>query len=158
MTNAPFDLQRAHRWFAVELNNLAWDTLGMETRTDEQNERMLNAAHAACLHWHEVGTELNHQRALCLLATVHARLGYADSAVRYANKCLELSAEVGEAQTPFDVATNYGCAALAYNVAGQEDKAAEMLAKAQKVAAAFTDAEDKSVFERFYVFPVAAQD
>lgn len=157
MTNAPFDLPHAHRWFAVELNNLAWDILELETRTEEQNERMLHAAHAACFHWQEVGTALNHQRAVCLLATVHARLGYADSAVRYANKCLELSAEVGEAQTLFDVATSYGCAALAYRIAEQDGKAAEMLAEAQKVAATFTDADDKAVFERLYVLPGAAR-
>ncbi|MEX0776129.1 MAG: hypothetical protein WD042_10520 [Phycisphaeraceae bacterium] len=25
MTDALFDVKRAHRWFAVELNNLAWE-------------------------------------------------------------------------------------------------------------------------------------
>jgi hypothetical protein len=32
-------------------------------------ERMIHAAHAACFHWLQVGSLLNHLRAECLLAT-----------------------------------------------------------------------------------------
>jgi hypothetical protein len=150
MSNAPFDLQRAHRWFAVEFNNLVWDTLELPERTDEQSERMVHAAHAACFHWEEVGTALNRLRALCLLATVHARVGFAETAVHYATQCVALCEAGTEGQQPFDVATAYGCAALAYGCAGHADKAEEMRAKAGAVVSTFTDADDKAVFERFY--------
>jgi hypothetical protein len=40
-------ITRSHRWHAVECNNLAWDLAGQPSRTDLQNEEMLNAAHAA---------------------------------------------------------------------------------------------------------------
>ena len=41
MTEAPFDLPRAQRWFAVECNNAAWDLLDkpglVGVRPDERN-------------------------------------------------------------------------------------------------------------------------
>ena len=35
MTQPPFDVQRAHRWFAVELNNLAWEIVEADSRTED---------------------------------------------------------------------------------------------------------------------------
>ena len=151
MTEAPFDIQRAHSWFAVELNNLAWDTLEKKNRTEEDNEQMVHAAHAACFHWLQVGTVLNHQRAQCLLATVYAKLGYAEPAVRHASKCLELSQQTGDEQEAFDLATAYGCAAQAYKCAQQSDKASHMQEKALQVASTFDAPEDKQVFDRLYL-------
>lgn len=75
MSTAPFDLPKAHRWFAVELNNLCWDLIEAEHRSAEQTERMIHAAHAACHHWLQVGTAVNNLRAECLLATAYALAG-----------------------------------------------------------------------------------
>ena len=41
------EITRSHRWHAIEYNNLAWDLAGQPSRTDLQNEEMLNAAHVA---------------------------------------------------------------------------------------------------------------
>ena len=150
MAEAPFDIQQAHRWFAVELNNLAWDLIDKENRTEDDVERMMHAAHASCFHWMQVGTPLHHLRAQCLLTTVYARLDHADSALRHAIRCLELSQQAGDEQTAFDRATAYGCATLAYATAQQPDKAAEMQQKAREVAATFDDPDDKEVFQRLY--------
>ena len=106
-------------WFAVECNNGCWDLLEAESLTPQQAERLVHMAHAACHHWLQVGTGLNHLRAECLLATVYARLGYGDAAERHANRCLELSAEAGESQTAFDRATAHGCAGRALALAGR---------------------------------------
>jgi hypothetical protein len=150
MTPAPFDVQRAHRWFAVELNNLAWDTVEASDRTDEQTELMLHAAHAACYHWLQVGDLLNHLRAQCLLTTAYACAGHAEAALRHAVKCLELSEQAGEEQSDWDLATTYACAAKAYQIAQLTDHAAAMQAQAQAVAATFEDEDDKALFERLY--------
>ena len=150
MAEAPFDVSRAHRWFAVECNNLGWDLLEKSDRTADENERMIHAAHAACFHWLHAGNLLNHLRAQCLLATVYARAGLPEAAVRHAEKCLALSREAGETQTPFDLATAHGCAALAYRLAGNASLAAAAQQQALAAAEKLTTADDRSVFDSLY--------
>jgi hypothetical protein len=109
-----FAVGRAHRWFAVECNNRAWDLVEKSDRTVEETERMIHAAHAALWHWRKVGTEINHLRARCLLATAYLAANDCDTAVRYADQCVELSEQLGDAQTTFDRAMVYGSASRAH--------------------------------------------
>ena len=153
MTEPPFDLQRAHRWFGVEFNNVAWDLVEKEDRTADEAERMIHAAHASCLHWLQVGSPVNHQRAHCLLATVYAAAGLFDMAARYAERCLSLSSENGETQTAFDLATAFGCAARAYAGVRRTEAAREHYQQALRAAEKFEDAEDRQVFDRLYPAP-----
>jgi len=74
-----------HRYFAIECNNRAWD-LSTSTRSPEDDEEMLNVAHASALHWQIAGNELNHMRACMLLAEVHALRGLGDTALLYAHR------------------------------------------------------------------------
>lgn len=150
MADAPFDVQRAHRWFAVELNNLAWDLLEKADRLADDNERMIHAAHGACFHWLQVGDLLNHLRAQNLLATVYAKAGLAEAAVRHAEKCLSLSSEASDKQTPFDLACVHGCAAAAYRAVGHTAQALAAQQKAAAAAAQLTDPADRAVFDGLY--------
>jgi hypothetical protein len=153
MTAPPFDVKLAHRWFAVELNNLAWDVVETEVISPPDVERMIHAAHAACFHWLEVGDGLNHLRAQCLLATAYAKAGLAESAVRHAERCLSLSAEAGTRQTAFDQATSHACAAAAYKLAGRLSDARSEYQNPLAAAAKFDDAGDMKVFEKLYPSP-----
>lgn len=153
MADAPFDLPRAHRWFAVELNNLAWDLVESAERTVEDSERMIHAAHAACFHWLQAGTLLNHVRAQCLLATAYAASSLGEAAARHAERCLGLSHQAGETQSPFDRATAHGCAANAYALVGRLNEAREQYRLAKEVAATFTDSAEIEVFVRLYPAP-----
>ena len=74
-----------HRFFAIETNNRAWLLAGRR-RSQAEDEEMLSNAHASLLHWTETGTELNRQRALMLLAHVHALVGLGASALVYARE------------------------------------------------------------------------
>ena len=151
MADAPFDIKRAHRWFAVELNNIAWDLLEAPRRSPADNERMIHAAHAACYHWLEAGNLLNHLRAQCLLATAYSKAGLPEAAVRHADRCLALSDEAGETQTAFDRAAAHGCASLAYSFAG---RSADARAEYEMAAAAkFDDPGELAVFQRLYPAP-----
>lgn len=150
MNNPPFDLPKAKRWFAVELNNTAWDLLEAASLNEDQIERMIHAAHAACYFWLEAGNQLNHLRAQNLLATAYARAGRGEAAVYHARQCLKLSLAAGATQTNFDRAAAYGCAALAYDLAGNLTKAAEYRSQASTAAARLTEADEKSVFDRLY--------
>jgi hypothetical protein len=153
MPEPPFDVQAAHRWFAIELNNLAWDLIESDSLTDDDREQLIDAAHASSYHWRQVGTPLNHQRAQCLLATAYAVSGFPESALRHAQRCLELSRETGNEQSPFDLATAYGCASRACAVVGDRSEAARHYAQAIKHVADFEHAEDRGVFEKLYPAP-----
>jgi hypothetical protein len=153
MTTAPFDVKRAHQWFAVELNNRTWDLVERDERSPADVDRMIHAAHAACYHWLEVGDALNHLRAECLLATAYATAHLPEPAVRHAEKCLMLLRDAGERATPFDRATAHGCASVAYKLAGCMDEARAEYDRAQAAAEEFDDPAERPVFERFYPAP-----
>lgn len=153
MNTPPFDEPRAHRWFAVELNNLAWELVEAGQRSPADNERMIHAAHGACFHWQQVGNLLNHVRAQCLLATAYVRAGLPESAVRHAERCLSLSREAGDTQTAFDRATAHGCASVAYSLAGRRDDAVSQHHLARAAAEHSDDPSERPVFERLYPAP-----
>lgn len=147
MAEAPFDLPRAQRWFAVECNNAAWELLDKSSRTADETERMLHAAHASVYHWLAVGDDLNRLRGMVLLANVHAGAGLAEGAVLYAERALALSDAAGETQSPFDRATTLAAAARAYALSGPQERAKECVASARQTAEKL-DAEDRPVFEQ----------
>jgi hypothetical protein len=152
MTDVPIDTERAHRWFAVEFNNRAWDLVELAQRSAAETEEMIHTAHAACLHWSAVGNVVNQLRAQCLLATAYATAGFGEAAVRHAEKCLKLCDEAGDDATTFDEATAFGCASSAYKTIGCAEAAFQWYDKAT-CAAEELDANDRWVFNKIYKPP-----
>ena len=150
MPESTFDTAAAHRWFAIEFNNRAWDLVEAASRTDDETDEMLHTAHAAWVHWRAAGDELNRLRAECLLATAYVKAGSAESAVRYGRSCVRLSEQVGAEQTPFDRASVHGCLAAALSLAGERSSATEQEALAIAAAAQLTEEGDREVFEQLY--------
>ncbi|MFT3788758.1 MAG: hypothetical protein QM770_21745 [Tepidisphaeraceae bacterium] len=153
MSASSFNVRRAHQWFAIELNNLAWDLVEANERSPADAERMIHAAHGACFHWLEVGELVNHLRAQCLLAAAYAKASLAESAVRHAEQCLRLSREAGDKQSAFDRASAHGCASNAYTLAGRMDDARTVYERALEAAKGFDDPDDRPVFERLFPRP-----
>ena len=145
----PFDLAQAHRWFAIECNNQAWDLVEKPSRTAEETQQMIHLAHASMLHWQAVGNALNRQRGENLLATVYAAANIPKAAVWHAERCLSLSVQNAKEETPFDRATALGCAAKAHALSGDIAQA-DRLRTLAKAAAAALDDEDRGVFEKLY--------
>lgn len=77
------DAKSWQRYFAIECNNRAWE-LAAKSRTPGEDVEMLNAAHASCFHWSQVGAELHVMRAKMLLARVHTLVGNGALAMRLA--------------------------------------------------------------------------
>lgn len=146
MPEPPFDVQKAHRWFAVELNNQAWDLLEKKDRTPEETERMVHSAHASCLHWLADGTLLNHQRAQHLLASVYSAAGDGASALRHAKRCKELSGANGDSQTNFDRACVSECIARGLACAGELDEARRLKQEAGRMGEQIESSEDRAIF------------
>lgn len=144
MSDAPFDLAKAHRWFAVECNNAAWEVLELPARTAEETERMIDLAHASLHHWRQAGMPLNILRGQVLLATVYTAAGYGAGAARHAYRALELLASAAE-PTPFDRVSALGAAAGALALAGEAAEAQRLSAEARSALAQLTDEDDRRV-------------
>ena len=153
MSDPEFDTTAAHRWFAIEFNNRAWDLIEAPSRTDAETEEMLHTAHAAWQHWSSAGDELNLQRAECLLATAYAAADLADAAIRYGRSCVKRAEESDSEQSAFDRATAYGCLASGLMLAGRSDEAAEYFRRGAAAAEGLTDAGERAVYAQLYPQP-----
>ena len=74
------EIQRMHRYFAVQCNNQAWDLAERDNRSDAQTEEMIRCAEVAAWHWSKVGKPINDARANMLLGWVCCILGWAGDA------------------------------------------------------------------------------
>jgi tetratricopeptide (TPR) repeat protein len=155
MPEPPFEVSQAHRWFAVELNNRAWDLVEATERSPDETDEMIDSAHAACLHWRTVGVPLNALRSECQLSTAYALAGLAESAVHHAEKCLRLTGQLGGDQTAFDLASVHGCAANAYACAGDAKSAMEYFRRSTEYAAEIVDANERQLLELLYPAPTS---
>jgi len=147
MTNSPVStFEDAHPYFAKQLNNKVWELLQKPDRTKSDDELMVHAAHASCYHWLSAGTGLNQQRAEWLVAHVYTVLGYKESALRHANRCLELTREFSELMMDFDKAYAQECMARAFAMAGNRDEAKKYIALAEKEGQAIAKEKEKFIF------------
>ena len=149
MPNSPQDNDLAawHRFFAIEYNNRAWD-LAVQSRTPIEDEEMLNAAHAAALHWAAGGDELNQMRAKMLLAEVHALLGYGTSALAYAQRMCRffLSRETPD----WEVAFAHAIHAHAAHAAGEINVFKAAYAEASQALNAISDPDDRAIVQQTF--------
>jgi hypothetical protein len=148
MPEPPFDLEKGHRWFAVECNNRAWDLLEKAERSPAETDAMVHAAHAACLHWSHAGKEIHRLRALFLLASVYAELGNASACSAYADECLALANAKPEGCKDFDMAFALEGVARACALRGDLSAAIAHKEHAQQLAAAIENAEDRKIVEQ----------
>jgi len=144
MNEPPFDVAKAHRWFAVELNNAAWDLVDKADRTAAETDQMIHSAHAACLHWSQVGASVNRLRAEVLLALVYVEAGQGEPAVHSATRCMGLLEPPPADLTPFDIASVHGAASRAHALTGADDEA-KRHQEAMKRAAEGMDKDELAV-------------
>lgn len=85
---SPEDVALWQRRLASQANNRAWTLAEASSRTPEEDEEMLQAAHAAMYLWKIAGKAGNQARAAQLLAHVHALLGFPAAAAHYLSKSL----------------------------------------------------------------------
>ncbi len=141
-----YSLEEAQLQFAKKVNGEVWELLQKSNRTKGEDERMVHAAHASRYHWLNAGTGLHHQRAEWLIAHVYTELGMADSALRHAARCLELTNEYPDLVKDFDRAYADEGLARANALAGKRDEALKYLRLAQQAGQAINNDEDKSIF------------
>jgi hypothetical protein len=138
-------LSSQERQLGVDLFNEVWRL--METREDD--ERMVNAAHASAFHWAaapECKPE-NRARSEWQISRIYTVLGRGEPAVWHAQRCLEWceSAGIGD----WDLAYAYEALARAHAASGTGEADA-WKAKAREAGDAISDEEDREHFEEDY--------
>jgi hypothetical protein len=135
-----------HRQFAVDLFNRVWELLEKEERTDDENIRMLHAAHASRFHWGEIGTSLEIERGEWQVSRVYSVLNHPQPAIYHAELCLEICKSHGIGD--FDLAFAYEALSRAYTVAGDFKKSQEYIELGKQAGSQITDNEDQEYFFR----------
>lgn len=133
-----------HKKFAVDLFNLVWDLLDKEERTEDEDDKMLHAAHASRFHWGEIGTPLEFERGEWQISRVYAVLGRAEAAIHHARRCLAMCQEneIGD----FDFAFAYEALARAYAVAGDVEKSQGYIKLAEQAGEHIEDKDNREYF------------
>lgn len=133
------------RRLASQANNRAWTLSEAASRTPEEDEEMLQAAHAAMHLWKIVGNENNRAHAAQLVAHVYALLGLPNPAAHYLAKS-QPTFFSGKAE-PWEVALAH---AVAANVAAARKDAQahrEHYHKAVELVAQLPDPENRRILE-----------
>jgi len=136
-----FDLTRAHRYFAAECFNQAWDLMDKPERSPQEDEEMLRLSLASQYHWTQRDdfTPTSQSVGFWQTARIYAMLGQVENARRYGELCLQASQ--AEGVPPFYLGYAYEALARAEMVAGERGKMEAFLAEARKAAEAVSDAE-----------------
>lgn len=136
----------AIRELAKRANGRAWELLGKAERSQEEDDELIEAAHASLYYWRQVESKVNLQRGLWLVAHAHTVLGNSIQAMRYARSCLALTQEHEGKMQDFDVAYAYEGISRALALAHDDEAARGYHAAARKAGERISDPEDKSIF------------
>jgi len=139
-----FDLPAAHKHFSAYCINTAWDLLDKSERTPEEDTQMLLRSFASYYHWTQRPdfNATSHSISLWQLSRIFAVLGQADNALRYAERCLEVSQEEGVG--PFFRAYAHEALARAFKLLGDPVQQATHLAAAQELAEMVPEPDDRA--------------
>jgi len=146
MSNPPeFDLQAAHRYFAIECFNQAWELIDKSNRTPEEDEQMLRLSLASHYHWTQRDdySATSKSTAYWQTSRIYALLGQGEAARRYGQLCLEASQEQGVA--PFFLGYAYEALARAEAITGDREKMEAYLSEAHKAAEQVSEPDDRKV-------------
>jgi hypothetical protein len=139
----PEDVLLWQKRLASQANNRAWTLAEMLHRSPEEDEEMLQAAHAAMYFWKIVGKPSNHAHAAQLLAHVYALLKLPGPAAQYLNKSLPHFTQQDCA--PWELAFAHAVAANVASAEGNAAAYAKHYADAEAFAAQITDPETREM-------------
>lgn len=146
MSDKPaFDSESAHKYFAANCFNKAWELIDNPDRTAEDDEQMIRLTHASMYHWTQRPdcTDRHLSIGYWQASRIYCLVGQAENALRYAQLCLEIT----PSDDAFCLGYAYEALARAEKLAGHETQAREHLAQAWKQAEQVTDEDDRKYLE-----------
>ena len=142
------EVQRMHRYFAIECNNNAWELAERGERTKEQEQEMISLSEVAAWHWSKVGTPINAARADMLRGWVCCVVGWGTDARVYTDRVHNKLADQPEGINNWDTA--FAALLEAYTRLVQGDQAAFETAMSElDTPRQSLDEDDKKVFDSF---------
>jgi hypothetical protein len=138
----PSDEQR--RRLAADLFNAVWTLLEKPSRTAEEDDAMVHAAHASRHHWGEVGTAVNLARGEWQVSRVYATLGRSEPALHHARRCLAYLERAGDAED-WDLPFAYEALARAHALAGDSGESERFERLPRDAAEAIAGREDRDL-------------
>ena len=136
---------QTQRALAAGLFNRVWELLEKTDRTPDDDQEMVNSAHASRLHWTGIGGAKEKAIGDWQISRVYSVLGRGEPAVHHARLALSYAGSVeGE---PWLLASAYEGLARAYAVAGDSHAAAEWKAKAVARLEEVTDVDDREIVQ-----------
>jgi hypothetical protein len=141
-----FTLTQAQLHFAIDFHGKTWEMLEKKNRTAEEDDRMLDYAHASLAHWRTAGAEVRHQRGEWLVARVYSVLGEGNLALRHAHRCYDLLEGNKSEMEDFDIAFACEAVARAHAVNGDKAGAKKYIEMAKNAGEAIKGKEDRDIF------------
>jgi hypothetical protein len=138
-----FDVAAAHKYFAAQCFNQAWDLIEKKDRTPEDDRMMVALNQASIYHWLQ-RDDCNDQRlsvGYWQASRIQAILGNAPEALRYAKVCLDHSG----ALPPFFLGYAHEALARAHRLAANPRAAQEHLDAALELAAKVGEKDDREL-------------
>jgi len=135
-----------HHYLGIEMNIQTWNLLQKQNRSEEDNIRMINFALASQYHWYKSPDwkPVNAQRGFWLISHVFAVIGMGEDALKYAEKCFELTQE--QSLKDFDLAYSYEALYRAYFCLNNKEETEKYRKMAQNAAEQIQNEEDKNLF------------
>jgi tetratricopeptide (TPR) repeat protein len=146
MEDKTFTIPQAQLHFAIYFHSKTWELLEKAQRTKEEDERLIDYAHASLAHWRAAGTAVRHQRGEWLLARTYSVLGRPREALEHAYRCAEILQGNLSEMEDFDFAFVYEAVARAHAVAGERAEAERFLQKAREAGEKIAEQEDRETF------------
>lgn len=146
MTDQPTPEEVAlwQRRLASQANNRAWTLAENLQRSPEEDEEMLQAAHAAMYFWRTVGKPSHHAHAALLVAHAYALLKLPQPAAYFLRKSWPYFEEQDCA--PWEMAFAHAVAANVASAEGNAAAHARHYADAEAAAEHMTDPETREMF------------
>ena len=143
-TNEDLDPQTQHA-LAGALFNRVWELLEKADRSSDDDQELVNAAHASRYHWTGIGGAKEKAIGDWQISRVYSVLGRGEPSVHHARLCLASATQVeGE---EWLLASAYEGLARAYAVAGDTHAASEWKAKALARLEEVADADDREIVQ-----------
>ena len=140
-TNPDFELAAAHKYFAAQCFNQAWDLIEKPDRTPADDRLMEALSQASIYHWlqREDYSNQNLSVGYWQASRIQALLGHAAEALRHAQVCLDYS----EGLAPFYLGYAHEALARAQALAGNSEAAADHLKAALQLAGEVKEESDR---------------
>lgn len=143
-----YTLEEANHYFAVAYNGRIWQLLEKKDSTEDENEEMINLAHASLLHWSKDPNckKVNLQRGEYMISMAYIHAGRKEQALYYAKRCKRITEDHKEENDDFDLAYSYLLMAMALCLNGMKEEAAQYLNNSKELGANIERDEDKGIF------------